>query len=100
MPVRHTADLGSHQPPFITTGMFARNNSPMAQDLLAAVGGRAETITGAVVTELALAGDAASRELLEEVSLGRSTVRSRTEKLRPIFGPGEWTQAKANGEKE
>ncbi|SLK05240.1 glucokinase [Arthrobacter sp. P2b] len=47
--------------------ILARSNSPMAQDLLGAVGGRAETITGAIVTELALAGDAASRELIEEV---------------------------------
>lgn len=47
--------------------ILARANSPVAQDLLAAVGGRAEAITGAIVTELALAGDAASRELVEEV---------------------------------
>ena len=47
--------------------ILARNNSPMAQDLLAAVGGQAGKITGAVVTELALAGDAASRELIDEV---------------------------------
>jgi glucokinase len=39
----------------------------VAQELLAAVGGHSETITGAIVTELALAGDAASRELLDEV---------------------------------
>ena len=47
--------------------ILARANSPVAQDLLAAVGGRTEAITGAIVTELALAGDPASRELLEEV---------------------------------
>lgn len=47
--------------------ILARNNSPMAQDLLAAVGGQPGKITGAVVTELALAGDAASRELIDEV---------------------------------
>ena len=47
--------------------ILARNNSPMAQDLLAAVGGQAGKITGAVVTELALAGAAASRELIDEV---------------------------------
>jgi glucokinase len=39
----------------------------VAQDLLAAVNGNNATITGAIVTELALAGDAASRELLDEV---------------------------------
>ena len=47
--------------------ILARNNSPMAQDLLAGVGGQAGKFTGAVVTELALAGDAASRELIDEV---------------------------------
>jgi glucokinase len=47
--------------------ILARANSPVAQDLLAAVGGNAETITGAIVTDLALGGDAASRELLDEV---------------------------------
>ncbi|WP_285318331.1 ROK family glucokinase [Pseudarthrobacter sp. lyk4-40-TYG-27] len=47
--------------------LLARANSPVAQDLLAAVGGRPEAITGAIVTELALAGDRASRELIEEV---------------------------------
>ncbi|MFJ6077830.1 ROK family glucokinase [Pseudarthrobacter sp. NPDC092419] len=47
--------------------VLAAANSPVAQDLLAAVAGRAETITGATVTELALRGDGASRELLDEV---------------------------------
>ncbi|WP_461189797.1 ROK family glucokinase [Arthrobacter sp. Z4-13] len=47
--------------------ILARANSPVAQDLLAAVGGNTDTITGAIVTELALAGDAASRELIDEV---------------------------------
>ncbi len=47
--------------------ILARSNSPVAQDLLAAVGGNTDTITGAIVTELALAGDAASRELIDEV---------------------------------
>jgi glucokinase len=47
--------------------ILARANSPVAQELLAAVDGRTEEITGAIVTERALAGDAVSRELLEEV---------------------------------
>ncbi|MGN6440904.1 MAG: ROK family protein, partial [Arthrobacter sp.] len=47
--------------------LLARSNSPVAQDLLAAVHGHPEAITGAIVTELALAGDRASRELIEEV---------------------------------
>ncbi|MGX5717030.1 ROK family glucokinase [Arthrobacter sp. MAHUQ-56] len=47
--------------------LLARANSPVAQDLLAAAGGHPEDITGAIVTELALAGDRASRELIEEV---------------------------------
>src|SRR3954470_16180617 len=46
---------------------LAAANSPVAQELLAAVGGHPEAITGAIVTELALAGDRASRELIEEV---------------------------------
>ncbi|MDQ0679159.1 glucokinase [Arthrobacter pascens] len=47
--------------------ILAQANSPVAQELLAAVDGRTEAISGAIVTELALAGDAASRELLVEV---------------------------------
>lgn len=47
--------------------ILARANSPVAQELIAAVEGRTEEITGAIVTELALAGDAASCELLDEV---------------------------------
>jgi glucokinase len=46
---------------------LARAKSPMAAELLAAVHGRARDITGNVVTELALAGEATSRELVEEV---------------------------------
>lgn len=46
---------------------LARAKSPMATELLAAVNGQAEDITGSVVTELALAGEATSRELVEEV---------------------------------
>ncbi len=46
---------------------LARANSPVAQELLRRVDGAVDTITGAVVTELALAGDAACRELVEEV---------------------------------
>ncbi|MCU1517246.1 MAG: glucokinase [Pseudarthrobacter sp.] len=47
--------------------ILAQANSPVAQELIAAVNGNTPAITGAVVTELALAGDAASRELLDEV---------------------------------
>jgi len=46
---------------------LADANSPVAQELLKAVGGRPEAITGATVTDLARAGDPASRELMEEV---------------------------------
>jgi len=46
---------------------LARAKSPMATELLAAVDGIAEDITGSVVTELALAGEATSPELVEEV---------------------------------
>ncbi len=47
--------------------ILARANSPVAQELLATVGGDAGQISGVIVTELALAGDAACRELLDEV---------------------------------
>ena len=47
--------------------ILAEANSPVAQELIAAVDGHAAAITGAIVTELALGGDAASRELLVEV---------------------------------
>jgi glucokinase len=47
--------------------ILARANSPVAHDLLAAVDGDTDRITGVTVTELALAGDAACRELLDEV---------------------------------
>lgn len=47
--------------------VLAGANSPVAQDLLAAVEGRVDAITGATVTDLALRGDGASRELLDEV---------------------------------
>ncbi|GAA5230391.1 ROK family glucokinase [Arthrobacter cryoconiti] len=46
---------------------LARAKSPMATEMLASVHGRAKDITGTVVTELALAGEATSRELVEEV---------------------------------
>lgn len=46
---------------------LAQAKSPVAKELLAAVHGDPERITGAVVTELALAGDAACIELLEDV---------------------------------
>lgn len=47
--------------------ILARANSPVAQELLTAAGAEPEAITGAIVTDLALAGDTASRELLHEV---------------------------------
>jgi glucokinase len=47
--------------------ILAEANSPVAQELIAAVKGHAAAITGATVTDLALAGDPASRELLVEV---------------------------------
>ena len=49
--------------------LLRRTRAAVAQELLQAVGGRPERITGVVVTELAKAGDPASRELLEEDDL-------------------------------
>ncbi|WP_258067186.1 ROK family glucokinase [Arthrobacter sp. GMC3] len=46
---------------------LARAKSPMATELLVAVDGKVKDITGAVVTGLALAGEATSCELVEEV---------------------------------
>ena len=46
---------------------LARANSPVAQELLRAVEGNVDAITGAVVTELARSGDAASRDLMDDV---------------------------------
>lgn len=43
---------------------LARANSPTAQTLLDAAGGDAGAVTGALVTELAAAGDPASREIV------------------------------------
>ncbi|WP_374199821.1 ROK family glucokinase [Arthrobacter sp. SO5] len=46
---------------------LAAANSPVAQEILKAVDGRVESITGVIVTELAEAGDPTSRELIEDV---------------------------------
>jgi glucokinase len=46
---------------------LARSNSPVAQELLKAVDGNVDSITGATVTRLALTGDAAAMELIEDV---------------------------------
>lgn len=46
---------------------LAAANSPMAQELLRAVDGKVDSITGVIVTELAKAGDPTARELLEDV---------------------------------
>ena len=71
---------------------LAAANSPVAQELLKAVGGRAERITGAVVTELAKAGDPASRELLEEVGewlgLGLANLAAALDPGKFVIGGG------------
>lgn len=46
---------------------LARKHSPMAAGLLAAANGRPKDITGTVVTELALDGEATAQELVAEV---------------------------------
>ncbi|MHA7245596.1 ROK family protein [Arthrobacter tecti] len=46
---------------------LATANSPVAQTILREVHGRAESITGSVVTRLALQGDPACRELIDDV---------------------------------
>lgn len=47
--------------------ILAQANSPVAQELLKAVDGNPDLITGAIVTELALSGDPASREAIEDI---------------------------------
>lgn len=46
---------------------LAGANSPMAAEIISAVGGDVGSISGSVVTELALAGEATSKELVQEV---------------------------------
>ena len=46
---------------------LARAKSPVAQEILRAVDGDVEAITGAVITELARQGDPASIELIDDV---------------------------------
>ncbi|MHA7270340.1 ROK family glucokinase [Arthrobacter sp. HLT1-20] len=46
---------------------LAKKHSPMAAGLLGAVNGRGKDITGTVVTELALQGEATAKELVAEV---------------------------------
>lgn len=46
---------------------LAKKHSPMAAGLLAAVNGKHKDITGSVVTDLALQGEATARELVAEV---------------------------------
>ncbi|MGO4455585.1 ROK family glucokinase [Arthrobacter sp. RAF14] len=46
---------------------LAAANSPMAQEILAAAGGDPQRITGALITRLALEGEAQSRELVADV---------------------------------
>ena len=71
---------------------LASANSPVAQELLKAVAGQAERITGATVTELAIAGDAASRELLEDVGdwlgLGLANLAAALDPGKFVIGGG------------
>lgn len=71
---------------------LALANSPVAQELLNAVDGHAERITGATVTELAIAGDAASKELLEDVGdwlgLGLANLAAALDPGKFVIGGG------------
>ncbi|MDD1478074.1 ROK family glucokinase [Arthrobacter sp. H16F315] len=71
---------------------LAAANSPVAQELLKAVDGRVELITGVIVTELAKAGDATSRELLEEVGewlgLGLANLAAALDPGKFVIGGG------------
>ncbi|MEN8584285.1 ROK family glucokinase [Burkholderia sp. RS01] len=71
---------------------LALANSPVAQELLKAVDGQADRITGATVTELAISGDAASRELLEDVGdwlgLGLANLAAALDPGKFVIGGG------------
>ncbi len=71
---------------------LARANSPVAQELLRAANGNPDTISGITVTELARAGDAASRELLEDVGewlgLGLANLAAALDPGKFVIGGG------------
>ena len=71
---------------------LAAANSPVAQELLKAVDGHAERITGVTVTELAKDGDATSRELLEDVGewlgLGLANLAAALDPGKFVIGGG------------
>ncbi|MET1063632.1 MAG: ROK family glucokinase [Arthrobacter sp.] len=71
---------------------LAAANSPVAQELLKRVDGGVDRITGVVVTELAKAGDAASRELLEDVGewlgLGLANLAAALDPGKFVIGGG------------
>ena len=71
---------------------LAAANSPVAQELLKAVDGHVESITGVIVTELAKAGDPTSRELLEDVGewlgLGLANLAAALDPGKFVIGGG------------
>jgi glucokinase len=71
---------------------LAAAHSPMAQDLLDAVDGDVDAITGALVTRLALAGDPACIELIEEVAdwlgLGLANLAAALDPGKFVIGGG------------
>lgn len=71
---------------------LAQAGSPVAADLLRAVDGRAEAITGEVVTNLALEGDRASIELVENVGewlgLGLANLAAALDPAMFVIGGG------------
>jgi len=71
---------------------LAAANSPVAQELLNAVDGHVERISGVIVTELAKAGDPTSRELLEDVGewlgLGLANLAAALDPGKFVIGGG------------
>lgn len=71
---------------------LAAANSPVAQELLKAVDGQVDRISGVIVTELAKAGDATSRELLEDVGewlgLGLANLAAALDPGKFVIGGG------------
>lgn len=71
---------------------LAAAKSPVAQELLRAVDGQVERITGTVVTQLAMQGDAASIELIEDVGewlgLGLANLAAALDPGKFVIGGG------------
>lgn len=71
---------------------LARADSPVAQEIIKAVEGDVDAVTGAIVTDLGLAGDPTSRELIGDVGewlgLGLANLAAALDPGRFVIGGG------------